>query len=134
VLIGTTSGWPRQTAGLTVMANVLPWCAHEGDLASPVPVIAETSWLLLDRLGHSSHLGFLRMVTAGRLRALDLEDEEWRRCSELVERYQDLRLDLMDVSLVAPSERLGENTTATLDRRDFAVVRPRHLAASELLR
>ena len=100
MLIGTTSGWPRQTAGLTVMANVLPWCAHEGDLASPIPVIAETSWLLLDRLGHSSHLGFLRMVTAGRLRALDLEDEEWRRCSELVERYQDLRLDLMDVSVV----------------------------------
>ena len=73
------------------------------------------------------------MVTAGRLRALDLEDEDWRRCSELVERYQGLRLDLMDASLVALAERLGENTTATLDRRDFAVVRPRHLAASELL-
>lgn len=35
--------------------------------------MAETYWLLLDRLGHSSHLGFLRMVTGGRLRALDIE-------------------------------------------------------------
>ena len=107
--------------------------AHEGNLASPVPVIAETSWLLLDRLGPSSQLGFLRMVTVGRLRALDLEDEDWRRCTKLVERYEDLRLDLMDASLVALAERLGESMIATLNRRDFAVVRPRHVAAFELV-
>jgi predicted nucleic acid-binding protein len=104
-----------------------------GHLASPVPVIAETSWLLLDRLGSSPHLEFLRMVSAGRLQALDLADEDWRRCAELAERYADLRLNLMDASLVALAERLGEKTIATLNRRDFTVVRPRHVAAFDLL-
>jgi len=106
---------------------------HPSHLASPVPVIAETSWLLLDRLGPSPHLEFSRMVSAGRLQALDLAEEDWRRCVELVERYADLHLDLMDASLVALAERLGENTIATLNRRDFTVVRPRHLTAFVLL-
>jgi uncharacterized protein len=106
---------------------------YAGHLSSPVPVIAETSWLLLDRLGSSPHAEFLRMVSVGRLQALDLADEDWRRCVELVERYGDLRLDLMDASLVALAERLGEKTIATLNRRDFTVVRPRHVAAFELL-
>lgn len=107
--------------------------AYESNLASPVPVIAETSWLLLDRLGPSAHLGFLRMVTAGRLQALEQGDEDWRRCTELVERYADLRLDLMDASLIALAERLDEGTIATLNRRDFTVVRPRHVAAFDLV-
>ena len=106
---------------------------HEGHLASPVHLVAETSWLLLDRPGPSSHLGFLRTVSSGRLQAVDLAEEDWRRCAELVERYTDLRLDLMDASLVALAERLGESTIATLNRRDFTVVRPRHVAALELV-
>lgn len=73
------------------------------------------------------------MVSAGRLQALDLADEDWRRCAELAERYADLRLNLMDASLVALAERLGEKTIATLNRRDFTVVRPRHVAAFDLL-
>ncbi|HXW81150.1 MAG TPA: PIN domain-containing protein [Acidimicrobiales bacterium] len=106
---------------------------HVGRLASPVPVIAETSWLLLDRLGPSTRPEFVRMVSAGRLQALDLAGEDWRRCAELVERYADMRLDLMDASLVALAERLGEDTIATLNRRDFTVVRARHLTAFELV-
>jgi hypothetical protein len=106
---------------------------HHGELASTVPVIAETAWLILDRLGPDAQAQFLRMVTAGRLEALQLQGGDWRRCVELVEQYADLRLDLMDASLVAVAERLGTSTIATLNRRDFTVVRPRHAEAFELL-
>ena len=106
---------------------------HRGELASTVPVIAESSWLILDRLGADAQAAFLRMVTVSLLRVVDLSGADWSRCVELVEIYADLRLDLMDSSIVAVAERLGDSTVATLNHRDFAVVRPRHLAAFELL-
>jgi hypothetical protein len=73
------------------------------------------------------------MLTTGRLQALDLADEDWRRCTELVEHYANLHLDLMDASLIAIAERLGATTIATLNHRDFKVVRPRHTDWFELL-
>lgn len=107
--------------------------AHASDIATTVPVIAETSWLILDRLGTRSQAEFVRMVAAGRLQALDLTEAEWHRCAELVEHYTDLRLDLMDASLVAVAERLGARKIATMNRRDFAVVRPSHVEAFKLV-
>jgi predicted nucleic acid-binding protein len=58
---------------------------------------------------------------------------DWRRCSELIERHDDLGLGVVDSSIVAVAERLGASTIATLNHRDFAVVRPVHVAAFELL-
>jgi uncharacterized protein len=107
--------------------------SHREELATTVPVIAETAWLILDRLGPASQVELLRMVISSRLEAVDLTKEDWARCRELVERYEDLRLDLMDASLVAVAERFGSGTIATLNRRDFSVVRPRHVEVFELL-
>jgi predicted nucleic acid-binding protein len=38
----------------------------------------------------------------------------------------------VDASVVAVAERLGIRTVATLDRRHFTVVRPRHVDTFEL--
>jgi len=106
---------------------------HRGQLAVPVPVIAETSWLILDRLGPDAHHQFLRLIIDGHLDAVDLTTTDWARSLDLVERYTDLRLDLMDASLVAVAERLDITTFATFNHRDFAVVRPAHVDAFELI-
>jgi hypothetical protein len=45
---------------------------HRGELAAPVPVIAEASWLILDRLGAPPQAAFLRLVTSGQLAVVDL--------------------------------------------------------------
>lgn len=74
---------------------------HRGELASAVPVIAESFWLILDRLGPVCQADYLRMITASRLQTMDLTEGDWSRCLELVEGYADLRLDLMDASIVA---------------------------------
>lgn len=50
--------------------------AHVGELAAPVPVIAEASWLILDRLGATAQNEFLRMVSSGRLETIDVEIPE----------------------------------------------------------
>lgn len=45
----------------------------------------------------------------------------------------DLPLGFVDASVVAVAERLGERQVATLDRRHFSVVRPRHVKAFRLV-
>jgi predicted nucleic acid-binding protein len=53
--------------------------------------------------------------------------------AELVRTYKDARLDPADVSVVAIAERLAITHIATLDRRDFSLIRPRHVSAFTLL-
>ena len=48
-------------------------------------------------------------------------------------RYGDLPLGTTDATVVALAERLGVHEVATLDRRHFSVVRPRHVQALTLL-
>lgn len=50
-----------------------------------------------------------------------------------VETYADLGLGFVDASVVAVCERLDVARVATLNRRDFAVVRPAHCEAFELV-
>jgi uncharacterized protein len=49
--------------------------------------------------------------------------------ADLVRRYADRRLGGTDASVIAVCERLSIATVATVDRRDFANVRPRHVSA-----
>ena len=106
---------------------------HSGELAAPVPVIAETAWLLLDRGGPDAQAGFVATITTGRLEPVDPTAEDWTRVVELLGTYADLALDVIDSSIVAIAERLGHTTIATLDHRDFSVVRPAHCEAFELI-
>lgn len=107
--------------------------AHPGELAVPTPVIVETSWLIADRLGPAAEVAFLRSVTSGELTRVDLTGPDWDRATELVETYADLDLGLVDASVVTVAERLGATTIATLNHRDFTVVRPRHITGFELI-
>lgn len=53
--------------------------------------------------------------------------------SELVEQYADLRLGTTDASIIALAERLDITEIASIDRRHFLAVRPRHVRAFILL-
>jgi hypothetical protein len=87
-----------------------------GELAAPVPVIAEASPLILDRLGTAAQSAFLRLVTSDQLVPVDLTGGDRRRCDDLAEQYARLRLDLIDASVIAVAERLNLTTLATLKR------------------
>lgn len=106
---------------------------HVGELVAPVPVIIETAWLIEDRLGPGAEATFLRGVNAGEVERVDLTDTDWVRVLELVETYADLGLGTVDAAVIAVAERLGITTVATLNRRDFAVVRPVHCEALDLI-
>lgn len=64
---------------------------------------------------------------------MDIAADDYVRAVELIRRYADLGLGLVDASVIAIAERLDITTIATLDRRDFTVVRPKHCKAFELI-
>jgi len=106
---------------------------HSSELAATVPASAESSWLILDRLGTSAHTEFLNRVVDGSLRRIELLQQDWVRIRELCAQYADLTLDLVDASIVAAAERLKLDTIATYNHRDFRVIVPTHVANFVLL-
>jgi hypothetical protein len=51
----------------------------------------------------------------------------------LVRTYANLPLGTVDAAVVATAERLRVHEIATVDRRDFTIVRPAHIEAFTLL-
>ncbi len=83
--------------------------------------------------GYRAEVQLLGNLAAGNLILEPLEPADLLRTAELVSGYRDLPLGTVDASIVAAAERLGIATIATLDRRHFGVVRPKHTEAFELL-
>lgn len=95
-------------------------------LVVPAPVVVELDWLAGTRLGPEPFAEFLADVADGVVEVADLTRSDVLRVRELLLRYTDLRLGFVDAAVVAIVERLREEKLATLDRRHFSIVRPRH--------
>jgi predicted nucleic acid-binding protein len=107
--------------------------SHPGPVLVPALIVLEVCQVLASRRGTRSEASFLGSIAAGELRLVELTSADYARCAELVTRYRDLPLGAADASVVAVAERLGIAEVATLDRRHFSVVRPRHVPAFTLL-
>lgn len=107
--------------------------ANHGQVVMTGPAVAESAWMIESRLGPVAEARFLRLVTTEEISVADLSWDDYTRCIELIETYEDLGLGLVDASIITVAERLGVVTLATLNHRDFAVVRPRHVAAFDLV-
>mgnify|MGYP000724163571 CR=1 FL=1 len=106
---------------------------HPGPLTVPVLVITEVAYLIGTRLGVDAEVRFLGDLAAGEFAIEAVVASDWLRIAELGSRYRDLALGTVDASVVAAAERLRITEIATLDRRHFAIVRPAHTDAFELV-
>jgi len=106
---------------------------HPGPMIVPVLVITEVTYLLATRLGVEPEVRFLGDLAAGAFSIDPVRPADWLRVAELVAACRDLPLGTVDASIVAAAERLDIAEIATLDRRHFAIVRPRHAEAFTLL-
>lgn len=97
----------------------------------PVCVLVEVEYLL--RPWPQAFAALMADLEAGALELVDLPTRWFLRAGELVDQYRDLPLGLVDATVVAATEMLGEPKVATLDHRHFTVVRPAHTAALTLL-
>lgn len=95
--------------------------------------MTEVAYLLETRLGPIPEVRFLGDLASGNLVTEPVLPSDLIRIAELVAIYHDLPLGTVDASVIATAERLGISVIATLDRRHFTVVRPKHVRAFELL-
>ena len=107
--------------------------AEGRELFVPATVAAEAGYLIASEAGARVESMFLQSLASGDFQPVDLAVADYARMAELVLKYHDLPLGTTDASVVAVAERLKITDVATLDRRDFAVVRPQHVTALRLL-
>ncbi len=103
------------------------------DLVVPALVLAELDYWCHRRLGVDVWVAFLDDLLAGVYRPECPSPADLTRCRELQSQYRDQPLGVVDASVLALVERLGEDKLATLDHRHFATVRPAHVEALALM-
>jgi uncharacterized protein len=104
-----------------------------GDLIIPSPVLVEVDYWLTKLAGPDVWSGFIADILRGAYRMIQPTETDIDRAAELESQYHDLDLGFVDASVIAICERLGETQVATLDRRHYSVVRPRHCSHLTLL-
>jgi uncharacterized protein len=102
-------------------------------LVVPAPVLVEVGYWTRKWLHAGAWVAFLDDVAAGAYQVEDLTTADYRRVRELCDRYADSDIGFVDAAVLAVVERLGEPKLATLDRRHFGLLRPRHVDALHLL-
>ena len=107
--------------------------ADADDLLIPTPILVEVDYWLIKLGGAQVWVDFVSDIIRGAYRLAHPTEADLARAAELESTYHDLDLGLVDASIVALCERLDQTTVATLDRRHFSVVRPRHCARLALL-
>ncbi|MEX0985687.1 MAG: PIN domain-containing protein [Actinomycetota bacterium] len=102
-------------------------------LIVPAPIIPEVDYFIGGRLGPEAMAVFLGDARKGAYQIEDLSTGDLHRIIELITAYADLDVGFVDASVLTIAERLGAIRVATLDRRHFGTMRPRHVASLELL-
>ncbi|MCP4964425.1 MAG: PIN domain-containing protein [bacterium] len=104
---------------------------HPGPLVTAALVITEAGWLIRRQLDTAAEAVFYTAISQGQLNTEPLTSTDWARITELLDTYSNISLDAADASIVAIAERLDQTVIATLDERDFRIIRPDHAAAFE---
>jgi uncharacterized protein len=96
-------------------------------------VLVELDYFLTRNFGPEPMKRVLVDVKTGALEIEPMIGPDYVRVGELMTIYADLRVGFVDAGVLAIVERLREPKLATLDRRHFTAMRPRHVQALELL-
>lgn len=103
------------------------------ELVIPAPILPELDYWFHKGMGPDALLALLDEIRRGVFRVEDLDANDYAGVFDLLKTYMDLRVGFVDAAVMSIVERLGEPKLATLDRRHFTIMRPRHVEALELL-
>src|ERR1700691_3322578 len=95
-------------------------------------LLSEADYWCHQRLGARAWITFLEDLLAGAYRLEAATTSDLSRCAEIQRQYEDQLLGVVDASVLALVERLGESKLAPLDHRHFSVLRPAHVTALNL--
>ena len=89
----------------------------------PAPVLVELDYWMSVRATPDAWLAFCEQVASGAYEIHDLTREELVAAAGTQVRYGEMSLDFVDASVFVTCQARGERKVATLDRRDFSVLR-----------
>jgi len=101
-----------------------------GRFITNAAVLTETVYLLDFHI--QAQLSFLRWIASGAVSILPIEQPDIVRAAELMDRFQNVPMDLADASLVALAEKTNIRQIATLDS-DFTIYRLPHGKSFDLV-
>lgn len=110
---------PRHEACKAVMQS-------ESNPLIPSSVLPELAYMIVRDMGYSVLVQFMQTVTGPRSPIVFVEMKDLLRTTELVNQYADSRIDFVDCTIVAVSERLNITRIFTIDQRHFRLLRPKH--------
>lgn len=99
----------------------------------PGPVLVEIDYLIHRSLSPGTLVALLGDIDSGAYEVVQPTLADHRRIADLCDRYADADIGYVDAAVLAIVERLDEPKLATLDRRHFTMLRPRHVDALQLL-
>jgi len=102
-------------------------------LLVPTIILPEVMYILRRLGGTDATLRMGNMLSAQIIPLLPLLPADFERAMEIMQTYQDANLDFVDSCFTAIAERLEITTICTFDRRDFSIIRPKHIGYFELL-
>jgi uncharacterized protein len=105
----------------------------EAEFIIPQVVLTEVAWLFYRTGGMRLVSDFLDLLTVAELPLEAVTYEDIRRANELMRQYPGTKLELVDCCIVALAERLNITRVATLDRRDFSIMRTKNDSFLEIV-
>lgn len=102
-------------------------------LIIPAPVLVEVDYWIHARMHAGVLTALLDDVTSGAYLVDELATYEYARVREICDTYADADVGFVDAAVLAIVERRREPKLATLDRRHFGILRPRHVDALRLV-
>lgn len=99
----------------------------------PELVLSEVDYILATTVSGQYTKMLLDDIAAGAFTLERTTFDDYKRIAEILEKYSDADVGLVDASILATVERLRETKLATLDRKHFSLMRPRQVDALQLL-
>ena len=100
-------------------------------LVIPAPVLVEVDYWIHARMHAGVLTALLDDIASGAYLVDELAGDEYARVREICDTYADV--GFVDAAVLAIVERRREPKLATLDRRHFGILRPRHVDALRLV-
>ncbi|MBL1276439.1 MAG: hypothetical protein COB30_010150 [Ectothiorhodospiraceae bacterium] len=92
-------------------------------LATTWVVMCESFFLIKNCVSYQKSVELFEAYSRSEFDIYDLKIENSQRVIELMKKYEDIDIDLADITLVVLAERLGTGDILTVDDKDFGILR-----------
>jgi predicted nucleic acid-binding protein len=106
---------------------------YQAQFLVPQVVLTEVIHILKRETGIQGAVQFLDEFSNSRPFLQEITVTDLRRVREIMQQYADVRIDFVDSCILALAERLKITQVCTFDRRDFSILKPKHVRNLEIL-